>query len=99
MSLLSFLCNGVTFANFRMSVKTPVSKHKFTNFDNQIEKKSLKLFKRKTGIPFGPVDFEESNESIILLISSGIVGPRKKESPSGLMNNLPFLSRFCRDNL
>ena len=76
-----------------MSGNTPVSKHIFTNFDNQIEKKSLKLFKRNTGIPFGPVDFEESNESIIILISSGMVGPRKKEFPSGFMYNFPFLSR------
>ena len=56
---------GVTFANFRISGKTPVSKHRFTNFDNQNEKKSLNLFKRNTGIPFGPVDLDESSESII----------------------------------
>ena len=79
-----------------MSGKIPVSKDRFTNCDNQIEKKFLKLFKRNTGIPFGPVDLEESNESIILLISSGTVGPRKKEFPSGLMYNFPFLSRLLR---
>ena len=64
-----------------MSGKTPVSKHKFTKFDNQIEKKTLKLFSKNTGIPFGPVDLVESIESMILLISSGTVGPRKKEIP------------------
>ena len=79
-----------------MSGKSPVSKHRFTNFDNQIEKKSLKLFKRNTGIPFGPVDLVESNESIILPISPGTVGLRKKEFPSGLMNNFPFLSHLLR---
>ena len=47
-----------------MSGKTPVSKQRLTNFDNQVEKKSLKLFKRNTGIPLGPVDLNESNESI-----------------------------------
>ena len=43
-----------------------------------------------TGIPLGPVDYLESNSSIILHISSGVTGERKNVQPSGLMSNLPF---------
>ena len=88
--MLSFLWSGITLANFNKSGNSPVSKHKLINFDSQREKNSLKAFRINTGIPFGPDDFLWSNPSIILLISSGLVGERKKVHPSGLITCLPF---------
>ena len=70
----------------------PVTKHRFTSLDNHSEKKFLKVFNKNTGIPLGPSDFLRSNASMIFEISSGTVGLRKNEQPSGLMNTLPFLS-------
>ena len=66
-------------ASFRISGKTPVSKHRLINFDNQIEKNSLKDFNKNTGVPLGPVDLVGSRASISLIISPGTVGPRKNE--------------------
>ena len=85
-SLLSFLCNGITFAVLRISGNVPVSKQVLTSLESQYEKKSLKVFNKNTGIPLGPVDFEISNLSIILTTSAGTVGHRKKDEPSGLMH-------------
>ena len=64
-SLLSFLCKGMTFAVLRISGNMPVSKHMLTSLESQCEKKSLKVFNKNTGIPFGPVDLEISSLSII----------------------------------
>ena len=87
--MLSFLCKGMTLANLSSSGNSPVSKHKLINLDNQNEKNNLKVFNITTGIPTGPVDFDGSSLSMILLISSGLVGDRKKVKPSGLIMGLP----------
>ena len=90
MSTLSFLWRGITLASFSKSGNSPASKQRLIKFDNQKEKKALKALIMNTGIPFGPVDFLGSSLSINLLISSGLVGERKKVAPFGLISNLPF---------
>ena len=60
-----------------------------TNLESQCEKKFLKVFNKNTGTPLGPDDLEMSSESIILVISSGIVGDKKNDEPSGLMKSFP----------
>ena len=69
----------MTCAILRMSGNMPVSKHRLANFDNQKEKKTLKIFRIKTGMLHGPVDFFVSRASINFSTSAGTVGERKKE--------------------
>jgi len=86
----------VTFANFSLSGNTPVSKHRFTNLDNQFAKNSLNRFNKNTGIPLGPEDLLTASALMISIISPGAVGDKKKFTPSGFINNFPFLSRLLR---
>ena len=81
---------GITLASLSNSGNSPTSKQRLINFDNQKEKKSLKALIINTGIPFGPVDLLQFRRSMSLLISSGLVGERKKVEPSGLMTGFPF---------
>ena len=74
----------MTFAVFNREGNSPLTKQILTSVESQYEKKSLNVLSKNTGIPFGPLDFEISTASIIFAISSGIVGDRKKEEPSGV---------------
>ena len=65
------MCKGLTLATFKTSGKTPISKDRFTSSDNQSEKNVLNLFRRKTGMPKGPVDFLTLISSIIFSTSAG----------------------------
>ena len=71
-----FFCKGCTLATFKIDGKIPVSKDKLTSSDNQVEKNFLKVFKRKTGMPKGPVDFLMSSSSIIFSTSAGPTGDK-----------------------
>ena len=66
----------MTFAILRISGKIPVSKDRLTNSDNQMEKKILNFFRRKTGIPNGPEDFLMLSSSLSYSTSSGPAGVR-----------------------
>ena len=68
----------------------------FINSDSQYAKKNLKNLRRNTGIPLGPVDFDESNESMIVTISSGTVGLKKRVLPFGLIIAFPLASRLTK---
>ena len=57
----------------------PNLKDKFINSDSQYEKNCFNIFKMKTGILLGPVDFLVF-KAIRFWTSPGIVGERKKKN-------------------
>ena len=63
----------------------PNLKDRFINFDSQYEKNCFNIFKMKTGIMLGPVDFLVSKASISFWTSPGIVGKKKKDELEGLL--------------
>ena len=63
---------------------------KINKFRQPMRKKALKDLRINTEMPLGPVDFLGSRPSIILIISSGLVGDRKKLYLSGLIINFPL---------
>ena len=74
---------GVILAILRISGNIPTVKDKLTNLESQDAKKGLSIFKIKTGILLGPVDFFISKASINFSISAGTVGERKNEALDG----------------
>ena len=67
----------------------PNLKDKFINSDSQYKKNCFNIFKMKTGILLGPVDFLVSKASISFWTTPGIVGERKKDELEGFINKFP----------
>ena len=63
----------------RTEGKTPRLKDLLIKIDIGLEISRLRSFRILTGMLFGPEDLESEKLPIILVISTGVVGLRKKE--------------------
>ena len=75
-----FSWTGITLAVFERVGKVPVVKEKLNKWASYSEISFSSIFKTLLGILYGPVDLLMSREERINLISSLLVGERKKGS-------------------